>query len=214
MTTEPILNVAAFIKNSRMEGPGIRDTIWLQGCTIGCPGCSNQAYWQHSPRRLIPVSLLLAHFETRVGRIDGASLSGGESTEQAKAASALFSGVRALGLSTVCYTGRRYEEIRNSELCRELLRYTDLLIDGPFLQSERDPNLNWRGSRNQRLIRLSDRFTLLDLQCLGPVGEIVFSPNSLVLHGVGAGDLAMALNGYRHHDITTGSKFHDLENPS
>ncbi len=210
MTFDPVLNVAAFRKNSRMEGPGVRDTIWLQGCTIGCLGCSNLAYWHHSPRKQIPVSWFLAHFRTRVGSIDGVSLSGGEPTEQAEAVSVLLSGVKALGFSTVCYTGRRYEEIRNSGTYRELLRQTDLLIDGPFLQSERDPNLYWRGSRNQRLIRLSHRFSEQDIESQEPVGEVILSKDSLVFHGVGVGDIVSALKRRRPNE--TGSSLKIIPN--
>lgn len=193
MKNDPVLNVAAFVKNSRMDGPGLRDTIWLQGCTVGCPGCCNQRYWPHQRRALIPVSRFLAHFRMRIGRIDGLSLSGGEPTEQAEAAAALFCAVRALGLSTVCYTGRPYEDLRVSDRFQPLLHVTDLLIDGPFLLAERDSNLHWRGSRNQRLIRLSNRFSEGDLQCKESKGEIILSPNSIMLHGVGVGEIARSL---------------------
>ena len=187
---DPILNVAAFITNSTMDGPGIRDTIWLQGCSIRCPGCINHRYWPQEPRALIPVARFQSHFRARVGLIHGCSLSGGEPTEQSESALCLFRVVKVLGLSTVLYTGRRYEELHKDTRFEELLSLTDLLIDGPFIKSEIDPTLSWRGSRNQRLIRLSNRFQDEELRGDAQMGEVVLSKNRICLHGVGVFDLS------------------------
>ena len=91
---------------------------------------------------------------------------------------------------------RKGEELRVSDQFQPLLRVTDLLIDGPFLLAQRDPNLHWRGSRNQRLIRLSNRFSQEDLQGKESNGEIILSPDSIILHGVGVGVIARGLRRY------------------
>jgi anaerobic ribonucleoside-triphosphate reductase activating protein len=152
----PRLNAAAFLKDTRMAGPGVRDALWVQGCSIRCPGCANQAYLAHDERRLLGVERLLAHLATRRDRIDGLSVLGGEPTEQPDAVAALLEGTQALGLSTVVFSGRTWESLDADPACVKLLRHTDLLIDGPFLLAEQDPTLAWRGSRNQRLLRLSN----------------------------------------------------------
>lgn len=188
----PPIRAAAFLKATRMSGPGLRDVLWVQGCSIGCPGCANQAYLPHEPRLVLPVERLLAHFATRREKIDGLSVSGGEPTEQALAVAALLRGVQALGLSTVVFSGRTYESLQSDPSCADLLAHTDLLIDGPFLLAQQDLSLAWRGSRNQRLLRLTDRFRPQDLEPPPANGEVVIGERGVVLHGIGALRLAGA----------------------
>jgi len=186
----PLLNLAAFLKDTRMAGPGMRDALWVQGCSIRCPGCANQAYFEHAPRRLVSVERLLRHFASRREMIDGLSLLGGEPTEQPEAVAALLAGVQALGLSTVLFSGRTLESLQEDRACAAILAHTDLLIDGPFVLAEQDLTLAWRGSRNQRMVRLTDRF---DLQALNPPranGEIVVNSRGALLHGIGTRALA------------------------
>ena len=178
-----VLNVAAFIKNSEVVGPGIRDALWVQGCSILCPGCFNQDFLPHIQRRMIPVSDFLKHFQNRIGHIDGVSVLGGEPTEQAEALADMLEGVQALGLSTVVFTGRVYEELlaANDSFIARLLEATDLLIDGPYIASERDRSLYWRGSRNQRLLYLTPRLQANN-EC--PMTEIVIYKDTVVVNGV------------------------------
>lgn len=164
---------------------GIRDAIWLQGCTIGCPGCANVAYLTHAPRVVLTVQRVLDHCATRVGRICGFTISGGEPTEQCEAVTALLRGIKRLGLTTVVYTGRTIEWLNQDPKCRLMLAHTDLLIDGPFMREQRDLTLQWRGSRNQRLIRLSDEFSAEQLDEERANGEIVLSNDHVTLIGIG-----------------------------
>lgn len=184
-SAESVLNLAALLKDTRMVGPGVRDAVWVQGCTVGCPGCANQAYLPHEPRVRMPVPRLLAHLRTRRRWIDGVSVLGGEPTEQPAAVAALLRGTRELGLSTVVFTGHLYERLLESPAHRDLLAHTDLLIDGPYLAARHAPDLHWRGSTNQRLLRLSNRFTERDLEPPAANGEIVVSPSGVLLHGIG-----------------------------
>jgi len=181
----PPLNLAALLKGTRMVGPGLRDAVWVQGCSIRCPGCANQAYLAHERRVLMPVERLLAHLEARRGRIEGLSVLGGEPTEQPEAVAALLRGAQALGLSTVLFTGRTLASLQRDPACAALLAHTDLLIDGPYLESQKDLTLHWRGSRNQRLLRLTDRFRPEDLLPSPANGEILLSPHGALLHGIG-----------------------------
>lgn len=181
-----ILNVAAFIKNSLVVGPGIRDALWVQGCSILCPGCFNQAFLPHVERRLIPVREFLKHFQNRVGQIDGISVLGGEPTEQAEGVAELLEGVKTLGLSTVVFTGRIYEELQktNDFFINRLLGATDLLIDGPYMAHERGPHLYWRGSRNQRLLYLTSRLQAQISSNERPMSEVLISESVIVVNGV------------------------------
>lgn len=183
------LNLAALMKGTRMVGPGLRDAVWVQGCTIGCAGCANQAYLAHEPRVRMSVERLVGHFRVRRGLIDGVSVLGGEPTEQPEAVAALLRGVQELGMSTVVFSGRTHEQLLRNPACAELLTHTDLLIDGPYVAALRDPSLYWRGSSNQRLLRLTDRFTEADLEPPRANGEIVLLPGGILFHGVGTRSL-------------------------
>jgi anaerobic ribonucleoside-triphosphate reductase activating protein len=185
MPDELSINVAALQKGTRMAGPHLRDAIWVQGCSILCPGCANQAYLSHVERVRIPVTRLVAHFRARAGAIDGCSILGGEPTEQPHAVAALLQEVKAIGLSTVVFSGRTLESLRDDPACAALLESTDLLVDGPYLASERDPALYWRGSRNQRFHRLSGVFTESDLGPPDVAGEVTVSDRSVVFNGIG-----------------------------
>lgn len=135
---------------------------------------------------MIPVGRMLCHFKARRTRIDGVSLLGGEPTEQLKAVSHLLQGVQKLGLSTVVFTGHTLEYLRQHRRYERLLAHTDLLIDGRFVASRARSDLYWRGSDNQRFLRLSDRFSEADLRGPPATGEIVISGDQVLLHGVGA----------------------------
>ncbi len=185
MIHENVLNLAAFLKNTRMVGPGTRDAIWVQGCSIRCRGCANKAYIPHVKRVLMPAERLKAHFYTRKGKIDGCSVLGGEPTEQAGAVTRLLRSVKSLGMSTVLFTGRLLEDLHNEKKFDEMLSYTDLLIDGPFIEDLQDTSLHWRGSANQRLVLLSDRFTQEDLKAESLNSELILSQEGMLLHGVG-----------------------------
>jgi anaerobic ribonucleoside-triphosphate reductase activating protein len=182
---EPMLNLAALQKDTLVVGPGVRDAVWVQGCSIRCPGCANLAYWSHEPRVSMSVTRLLGHFSARRGRIDGISVLGGEPTEQADAVAHVLAGIQKLGMSTVLFSGRTLEELREDPSCTALLAHTDLLIDGPYIQEQQDLTLHWRGSRNQRLIRLSERFSDSDMIPRSPNGELFVSGRMVTAHGIG-----------------------------
>jgi len=134
------------------------------------------AFQIKTPRYVIPVSTLLQYLSKRVGTIDGITISGGEPTEQAPGIAALLQGAHSLGLSTVVYTGKYHNELAKSKnrQLHSLLSATDLLIDGPFIQELHDPMMRWRGSSNQNLICLSDRFCMSELEKLdSPAVEII-----------------------------------------
>ena len=157
---DKILNIAQLITNSKVNGPGNRDVVWLQGCSVGCKGCCNQAMWSYEPKYLIYVNDLLKKIETRIGQIEGITISGGEPTEQAEALYCLLKGIQALGLSTMLYSGYTHEYLlkKQDKHIQNLLSVTDILIDAPFIQSQKKEDLIWRGSSNQNIILLSNRY--------------------------------------------------------
>jgi anaerobic ribonucleoside-triphosphate reductase activating protein len=153
------LRIAGFDDESVVDGPGIRLVIFAQGCPHHCPGCHNQETWD-------PDGGWEISEEEIIGRINqgkllrGVTFSGGEPFAQAAEFASLAARISAKGLDIVTYSGYTFEELlKGSEAdadMRRLLELTDLLVDGPFLMEQRDIGLTFRGSLNQRLIRLPD----------------------------------------------------------
>jgi anaerobic ribonucleoside-triphosphate reductase activating protein len=150
------MRIADVISDSIVDGPGLRMTVFTQGCPHRCPGCHNPQ--THDPNGGMEYSIAsILAFAAENPLLDGLTLSGGEPFAQAADCAALARGAHEMGLNIWCYTGYTYEELlaRAVPAELELLNACDVLIDGPFLQSERSLELHWRGSKNQRIIDLN-----------------------------------------------------------
>jgi anaerobic ribonucleoside-triphosphate reductase activating protein len=154
-----ILQLAGFKAESIVDGPGIRSTVFFQGCPHKCPGCHNPETQDPQGGSRISVEELVGVI-VKNGGISGITFSGGEPFAQAIAAVALAGRIRSLGLNLVVYSGYTYEELcmlgRGDSAISELLEAAWLLIDGPYLENEQDLTLAFRGSRNQRVIDLKE----------------------------------------------------------
>lgn len=147
------------LARSRVNGPGTRFVVWVQGCSRRCPGCFNPE------TRATPgsgVDMSIAQLEGLIpSDVGGITVSGGEPFEQPGDLGRLLRVARARGLHTMVYTGFTFEALVSEfdgvvgELVRAALRETDLLIDGPYLEGVPQSNA-WAGSGNQRVLRLVD----------------------------------------------------------
>ena len=149
------LRLAGVIRESIVDGPGIRLGIFAQVCPHKCPGCHNPA--THDPEGGYdsdPQQILEAIRENPI--LQGVTFSGGDPFLQADGFAQLAREIHALGLSVITYTGYTMEQllagIDEHPGWRKLLEETDTLIDGPFLLSEKSMLLPFRGSRNQRVL--------------------------------------------------------------
>jgi anaerobic ribonucleoside-triphosphate reductase activating protein len=185
-----VARIHAFEPRSRANGPGARFVVWFQGCTLGCPGCFNPT--THDPAAGRPMALddLIGEL-TRAASpaspgppaIQGLSLSGGEPLQQPDAARALLDAARALGLSTLAFSGYTIDEIRALPGGPAILARLDVLIDGRYVARERLA-IGLRGSANQRIQLLTDRYTRRDVEDT-PAAEIRISPTGdVILTGV------------------------------
>ena len=176
------LRVFNIVKNTKVEGPGSRYCIWVQGCSRRCKGCQAVHTWSHKSGELYEVSYIIEDiFKTanrslsdnllnldtspqpsprleRVRTIEGVTFLGGEPFEQAEVLGVIAEEVQKEGLSVVCFTGGKIEELRLVPKNKKLLDNTDLLIDGEFIQELTDYSRPWCGSSNQRYHFLTDRY--------------------------------------------------------
>lgn len=153
------LNIAAFRRRTRVNGPGWRAAVWVQGCTIRCPGCFNPDTHPHVARQLWDPERLAD--ELLRGDVEGVTILGGEPFEQAAACAALARRVRRAGKTIVTYSGYTTSDLRASTLPEvlALLAATDLLIAGPYIAVARNDGRGWHGSTNQELVFLTDRYS-------------------------------------------------------
>jgi anaerobic ribonucleoside-triphosphate reductase activating protein len=166
---------------SRANGPGVRFVVWFQGCTLGCPGCFNPATHAAEPSRTTPTAELAAAMAASGAA--GLSLSGGEPLQQPEAARALLDAGRALGMSTLVFSGYTIDEIRALPGGGDVLARLDVLIDGRYVAGDRLAT-GLRGSANQRIHLLTDRYSLAQVEAT-PVAEIrIGRDGEVILTGV------------------------------
>ena len=139
--------------DSIVDGPGIRLTIFTQGCPHHCPGCHNpQTHDPNGGSWGDTEDILAAAAENPL--LDGITLSGGDPFMQPVPCLELAKGAHKLGLNVWTYTGYTWESLweENDPKKIALLQETDVLVDGPFLLAERSLELRYKGSKNQRTI--------------------------------------------------------------
>jgi anaerobic ribonucleoside-triphosphate reductase activating protein len=153
--SEPMLSVARWIERSRVNGPGERFVLWVQGCTLRCRGCWNRDTWRSEPAQT-SVDALWARVEGARG-IDGITLTGGEPFQQAEPLCALLDRCQSRGLSAMAFTGYELDELIEPSQ-RALLDRLDVVVTGRYRADLRSVDLPWRGSSNQRIRFLTERY--------------------------------------------------------
>ncbi len=135
------------------DGPGLRTAIYCAGCAHHCPGCHNPQSWDFNGGHEASVDELLDIVKS--DEFSNVTFTGGDPLYQVEAFTELARRIKEeTGKTIWCYTGFTYEEILEDEKMSRILPYIDVLVDGPFVQEQRDPELLFRGSANQRIIYL------------------------------------------------------------
>ncbi|MBQ4505469.1 MAG: anaerobic ribonucleoside-triphosphate reductase activating protein [Firmicutes bacterium] len=155
----PLLRLSGVISESIVDGPGFRYVVFTQGCPHGCPGCHNPQTHDFNGGTLIdPLTLLPEIDENPL--LAGVTFSGGEPFVQPEALLPLAREIKARGLHLLIFSGYTYEQLTDlmttREAIGELLKLCDTLIDGPYIEEQRDLTLQFRGSANQRILQLND----------------------------------------------------------
>ena len=145
------IRIAGLVPESFVDGDGIRFAIFMQGCRRNCEGCHNPETHALDGGRLVDTEEIISAIKKNP-LLDGITLTGGEPLLQIDAAEEISRAAKNFGLSVWCYTGYTFEELPSD--AAPLLENVDVLIDGEFVLSLRDLDLQFRGSRNQRIIDL------------------------------------------------------------
>ncbi len=149
------IRILDILEETMADGPGFRTSIYCAGCAHHCPGCHNPQSWDFTGGREVTVDEL---FDVIVAdEFSNVTFSGGDPLYQVEAFTELARRIKSETSKTIwCYTGFTYEEIASDARLSAILPYLDVLVDGPFIESLRDPELHFRGSSNQRIIYLSE----------------------------------------------------------
>ena len=154
------MNYSQLITCDTANGEGIRTSLFVSGCTNHCPGCFNQEAQDFNYGKLYTQdteNMLLESINHSY--ISGLSILGGDHLCQDDAGlitlNSLFHKVHSLGKTVWLWTGFKWENFNftnNFSLQSLLLSACDVVVDGPFIEAEKDLSLAFRGSRNQRII--------------------------------------------------------------
>lgn len=145
------LRVLQIVPGTSVDGPGLRTSIYLAGCSHACPGCHNPSSWDfNSGEEMLPEQVA----EIVKSHGFNVTLTGGDPLlhSDLDAVEQLIRLVKAEGKSVWIYTGFVYEQIATNPRLNRIISLVDAIVDGPFIQSKLTRSLPFRGSSNQRIL--------------------------------------------------------------
>lgn len=164
------MRIAGMIQDSIVDGPGFRFTLFTQGCPHNCEGCHNPETHDFSGGSEMSTDEIIKKLLSNP-LTDGITFSGGEPFEQAGDCAVIAKAARENGLNVWAYSGYTFEELLNKgekqPEVMDLLKLTDVLVDGRFVLAQRSLSLKWRGSANQRILDVQKSLAAGQAESLG-----------------------------------------------
>lgn len=148
--------VLEIVRGTTVDGPGFRTAIYFAGCCHQCPGCHNPQSWDFNGGTEMTLSEIMEVVEEEDFDV---TLTGGDPLYNAENIAILAKKIKDSGHSVWLYTGFTIEQILESDELSKPLPYLDAIVEGPFILSLRDTDLQFRGSSNQRIIKAQDFYT-------------------------------------------------------
>lgn len=146
-----MISVLSIIEDTMVDGPGFRTSIYCAGCRHQCAGCHNPQSWDFEGGHTMTTDEIMSVIEA--DPYANVTFSGGDPMYQPEGFTELAKAIKSRTDKDIwCYTGFTYEALVSNPRQKALLEKIDVLVDGPFVKSQRDETLHFRGSRNQRLI--------------------------------------------------------------
>ena len=149
------IRVAGIVRESIVDGEGIRLAVFTQGCPHKCLGCHNPETWSIFGGKTMYTDEILSMLSSNP-ILSGITLTGGEPFMQIEACADLAKATHEMGKTVWVYTGYTLEHLQSNHRTMDLLEHTDVLVDGPFILEKKTLDLPFRGSSNQRIIPLRD----------------------------------------------------------
>ena len=166
LLSETALRIAGAVQESIVDGPGIRYTIFTQGCPFRCKGCHNPQSQPLDGGISVPLSVLYDEIKSNP-LTTGITFSGGEPFIQPEPLTVMARILKDEGYSLWAYSGFVFEKLIEDEKRLNLLHYLDAVVDGPFVMSLKSLQIDFRGSSTQRIIDVQkslsfDKVIILD----------------------------------------------------
>ena len=151
-----------------VDGIGLRTSLYCAGCENRCPGCHNPQSWDENEGETIPINVLFHHI---VEADMNVTFTGGDPMLHPEGFIKLAEMIKRQTDKTIwCYTGYQFEDLLLHPTRRKLVELCDVIVDGRYIEAERDLSLHFRGSRNQRIIdvakSLAGKLNLLEFSSL------------------------------------------------
>lgn len=178
------IRLHAFEPFSRVNGPGTRAVVWVQGCTLGCPGCFNPETHTPAGGTEWDVADLADSIAALGDRIEGVTISGGEPLQQSRVIAELLERLRSTTrLSILVFTGFSWDELQAMPVLPTLTRTVDILLAGRY-QAENRVAAGLLGSANKTVHFFTDRYARAYLDAI-PEAEVTISPDGeIMLSGI------------------------------
>lgn len=179
--SDALLRIHDFLPASRANGPGERAVVWMQGCTLACPGCFNPATHAAHDGKLVSVDQLFEQIAALGDQIEGVTISGGEPLQQISAVETLLRKLRReTNLSTLVFTGFTWLEIQKMPSAARLLESVDVMLAGRYEQNNRVAT-GLLGSSNKTIHFLTSRYAFSDLENI-PEAEVILTAAGEVIY--------------------------------
>ena len=153
------LRLLRTFKETIVDGVGLRYSIYFSGCSHACPGCHNEYSWNPNNGTELTYEILneIVNEINQNELLDGITISGGDPLFNPKDMLKVLKFLKEKTKKNIwMYTGYTLEEIKKDDLRKKCLKYVDVLVDGRFIKELYDPNIKFRGSSNQRIIKRED----------------------------------------------------------
>lgn len=145
---DTIIKVAKIAYSTSVDGVGLRNALYVSGCNRRCPGCHNPQLWDINAGQDMTVQEAFDKLNIDDFNI---SILGGEPMMQYEQVVELCKLIKEKTNKTIwLWSGYELHEIKSH--FPKILKYIDVLVDGPFIEEFKEPNLKWRGSSNQNII--------------------------------------------------------------
>lgn len=182
------LNLASIRLCTESEGPGKRMAIWVQGCERRCPGCCNVEMQEIQKNIIVDTSDIIKLIEktAREEGIEGVSFIGGEPILQSEGLSDIAKWCQDENLSVLVFTGYLYQNLinMNNKYVNRLIKNTDLLVDGPFIEEKYDEKRYFVGSTNQKVWFLSKKYKPgIEFEKKDRSMEVLISEKNILING-------------------------------
>ena len=149
------ISILEIVEDTTVDGPGFRTSVYSSGCPHHCPGCHNPQSWNIDNGHTVEIDEILKVILD--DPFADVTFTGGDPMFQPQGFTELAKAIRQQSHKNIwCYTGYRFEDLLKHPLRRKLVELCDVIVDGRYIEAERDLSLHFRGSRNQRIINVAE----------------------------------------------------------